>query len=118
MNDDELRDRIGRLDPSRTDATEPITSPHARALLEDIMNTPNPTSAKPARRAWWPLAGAAAVVAVVGVGIAVTAAGGDDNNDVAAPIETPAPEAEPTTTPGKLKVLELDTGTEDLMAMC
>ncbi len=41
MNDDELRDRLGALDPAAGGADpEPATSPSARALLEEIMSTP------------------------------------------------------------------------------
>lgn len=125
MNDDQLRDRIARIDPlgrSETGgaSTDPITSPEARSLLEDIMNTPlvagDPETRQPARgqRPWWALAGAAAaVVAAVAIGVAVFNGSGDD-----------APEFAGTTTvagtaaPGKATVLDLSAGTEDLLASC
>ena len=117
MNDDELRDRIARLDPAGEAATEPITSPTARALLEEIMNTPladtepaPPATPAPHKRNRWlapVLAAAAAIVAVLGVAIVVN--NGDDEQIADAPA---------TTAPGKLKVLELSTGTEDLLASC
>lgn len=130
MNDDQLRDRIGRLDPL-TDADgasiHPITSPEARSLLETVMNSPltedrptdhttdHPTATRPpGRHRRWTLAAgvAAAVVAVLAIGtFALT--GDDDERDIAAPATTgdvPA-SAEPT-------VLELSSGTDDIMASC
>lgn len=120
MNDDELRDRIARLDPAAGSATEPITSPTARALLEEIMNTPlmeteHPAQpAPPRRRSRWTVpALAAATVMVLGLGVAIAANGGlgDGDDELAgAPVTTPVPE--------KLKVLELSTGVEDMLASC
>ena len=118
MTDGELRDRIARADPAAGPATDPITSPSSRALLEEIMNTPvldsHPTpdemTVRPRRR-WAVPALAAAAVAAVGLGVVLAGTGDDDGGELAdAPIVT--------TAPGKLKVLELSTGTEDVMAMC
>lgn len=125
MNDDELRDRIARLDPALGGVpTNPYASDSARALLEDIMSTtpdtidetPFDVPAGPRdsdanrRRTWWALGAAAAIVAVVAVGIGVSGGGGDDDQPLA---------VDPTvTTPGKATVLELEAGTEDLMASC
>jgi hypothetical protein len=122
MNDDELRDRIARLDPARDAATEPITSPSARALLEATMNTPvNQTTEKPGRPRWAPLVGvAAALVAALAIGAAVVNSGDDGGEAAPAVSDTPTTPASdaPTTPPGKLKVLELNAGAEDTMAMC
>ena len=127
MNDDQLRDRIARLDPlGRSDtggaSIDPITSPAARSLLEDIMNTPlitplgteEPTR-QPARgqRPWWAMAGAAAaVVAAVAVGVAVFNGSGDDTPEIAATTVAASP------APGKATVLDLSAGVEDLLASC
>ena len=130
MNDDQLRDRIGRLDPlTKTDGASihPITSPEARSLLESVMNSPltddRPTahgtadqpsdSRRSDIRRWTLLAGvAAAAIAVLAVG-AFAFTGGDEEPDVAAPATTVGvPDAaEPS-------VLELSSGTEDMMASC
>jgi hypothetical protein len=129
MNDDQLRDRIARLDPlGRSDlggaSIEPITSPAARSLLEDIMNTPltlaEPDTQQPARgqRPWWATVGvAAAVVAAVAVGVAVFNGGDDDTREIAG---TTTVVGAPATTaaPGKVTVLDLSTGVEDLLASC
>ncbi|MCU0260188.1 MAG: hypothetical protein MUE78_04140 [Ilumatobacteraceae bacterium] len=115
MNDDELRDRIRGLDPSLGGADpEPVTSPRARALLEDIMSTPvidTPAPHTPARprRPWWQAAAAAAaIVGVVAVGAAVLTRD-DGGTDVAGPA---------TTVPGKATVLELSAGVDDALASC
>jgi len=129
MNDDQLRDRIGRLDPLAGsdcgDASiEPVSSPAARALLEDIMNTPlsldRPASPSGGGRdrPWWAMVGAAAAtIAVVAVGVAVLTSGnGDDDQQIAAPTTVAAPAP---TEPSKLKVLELSTGeTDPMIQMC
>ena len=123
MTDDTLRERIARSDPTAAHATEPITGATARALLEDIMNTPlldsEPTqqnASPPKRKAWaWPTLVAAAAIVALGLGaIAANGAFGDDTGDdiASAPATTDAPPA------GKLKVLELNAGTDDVMAMC
>lgn len=126
MNDDQLRDRIGRLDPLIDGASiEPVTSSTARALLEDIMSTPVSNEPTPAqhqsRRPSWRIVGvAAAAVAALGIGIAVVNSGGDGDGEIA--ITTTAPAADdttaPTQAPGKVKVLDLTAGAEDLTAMC
>jgi hypothetical protein len=119
MTDGELRDRIVRADPAARAATDPITSPEARALLEEIMNTPvldsqpTPDEITDRRRRRWtvPALVAAAAVAAVGLGVVLAGTGDEDGGELAdAPIVT--------TAPGKLKVLELSTGTENVMAMC
>jgi len=122
MTDDPLRERIARADPAAAHATDPITSASARALLEETMNTPlidtEPVQ-QPApqhkRTPWaWPTLVAAAAVIALGLGaIAVNGGFGDSHDEVASapPATEPAP-------PGKLKVLELNTGSEDVMAMC
>ncbi|NNE13084.1 MAG: hypothetical protein HKN41_12660 [Ilumatobacter sp.] len=129
MNDDQLRDRIGRLDP--IDGTggasiQPSTSPEARSLLESIMNSPltddrpvvskhsplgddRTTDGKHPRR-WALVAGtAAAAVAVLAVG-AVVFTGGDDEPEIASPPTNPVDD------PGE--VLELSSGIDDIMASC
>lgn len=123
MNDDQLRDRIGRLDPTGGASIDPVTSPSARALLEDIMSTPPPAPAEtsPRRpshgRPLWRIAGVAAAVVAIAVGVAVVATGnGDDEGELA--ITTTAPTAPAATEPGKVKVLDLSAPAEDLMAMC
>jgi hypothetical protein len=115
MNDDELRDRIAGLDPSLGEADpEPVTSPTARSLLEDIMSTPitdAPTVTPPGpdrRSRWLAVAAAAAVVGVVAVG-AVALTRDDGGADVASPT---------TTVPGKATVLELSAGVDDALASC
>lgn len=126
MNDDQLRDRIARLDPlARTGpggaSIEPIASPEARSRLEAIMNTPTiehvadestpqgrggPTG--PSRR-WLAVAGAAAAVAVLAVGAIALTGGGDDEPEIADPV---------TTEPDQPSVLELSSGNDDIMASC
>ena len=99
---DELRDHIARLDPMPERVpTEPITSPSARALLEEIMNTPttHPVIERPApnetdsstanprpRRTWWLGAVAATVVAALTIGgFALSGAfDGDEEREVLA----------------------------------
>lgn len=132
MNDDQLRDRIARLDPlGRSDtggaSIDPITSPAARSLLEDIMNTPlitplgseEPDTRQPARgqRPWWAMAGAAAAaVAALAVGVAVFNGSGDDTPEIAG--TTTVTDTDSTAVPGKATVLDLSTGVEDLFASC
>jgi hypothetical protein len=102
---DELRERLARLDPMHPGVpTESATSESSRALLEEIMSTsPTETPAQeatPKRRPWLlGVAAAAALVVVVGGAIALT--GGSD--------EEPVASGPP---------LELNAGTEDLMASC
>lgn len=124
MNEEQLRDRIARLDPmARVDyggsSTNPITSPEARSLLEDIMNSPlslDQPAAAERNRPWWAMTGAAAaLIAVVAVGVATL--NGDDDPEIATPttsvVDTPT-----STDPDKLTVLDLSAGTEDLTASC
>ena len=55
MNDDELRDRLARLDPLAHVPVTSVTSPRAQELLEQTMltdpqtDTPSPTTRR------WPL---------------------------------------------------------------
>lgn len=128
MNDDQLRDRIGRIDPlahSDIDGTsvQPITSPEARSLLETVMNSPlselsddQSFGLRPrSPRRWMAVAGAAAAaVAVLAIGVVAFTGGGDDDPEVADPITTA--DADPDT--GKLSVLELSSGNDDIMASC
>ena len=92
MNEDELRDRLGRLDPVPDDvAVEPLTTPSSRARMEQIMNTPvSPDPAEtgelrlPPSRTKWLFAAAAALVLLVVAGFVVASLGDDDTgNDVA-----------------------------------
>lgn len=88
MNDEELQQRLRRIDPASGVPIDPVDGPRAAALMEQIMNTPSPvhtdastaeTQSRPVRR--WPrfvLAGAAAV-ALAGVGV-VALGGGDDSS--------------------------------------
>lgn len=123
---DELRDRIARLDPVTSDATiQSVTSPGAQALLEDIMNTPLSSDTQPTttqtNRPWWISAGvAAAVIAVVAIGVAALNRN-DDEPTIAEPsvTESDSSDSSATSEPaGKLKVLELSAGSEDVMASC
>ena len=123
---DELRDRIARLDPVTSDATiQSVTSPGAKALLEDIMNTPLSSDTQPTttqtNRPWWISAGvAAAVIAVVTIGVAALNRN-DDEPTIAEPsvTESDSSDSSATSEPaGKLKVLELSAGSEDVMASC
>jgi hypothetical protein len=128
MNDDQLRDRIGRLDPLAHEpegaSIDPITSPEARSLLETVMNTSTTdehaetdgsadgrivTGGPSGSRRWAVLAGAAAAVAVLAVGAIAMTGGGDDEPEVADPVSTQ---------PDKLSVLELSSGNDDIMASC
>ena len=120
MTDDQLRDRIARLDPAADQATDPITSATARALLEEIMNTPlletEPTHqpAPPRNRKRWALptlAAAAAIGIAIGGMVVVGSFRSGDPEEIA---QAPAT----TAVPGKLKVLELSAGTEDVFASC
>jgi hypothetical protein len=121
MTDDPLRDRIAGLDPAAGQATDPITSVTARALLEEIMNTPvieTETHAQRAparnRKSWaLPTLIAAAAVIALGVGAIVASGGfgGDRDEEIArAPATTGAP--------GKLKVLELTAPGDNVAQMC
>lgn len=91
MNDDELQQRLRRIDPAARSSAHPATGPRAAALLESIMDTPlhtadNPRPSSPARsrgtRRWFAAAAAGAAALAVGVGaLALTA--GDDNEETA-----------------------------------
>lgn len=105
MNEDELRDRLGRLDPVPDDVpVEPMTTPSSRARLEQIMNTPvSPPTDRPVvppSRNRWLIAAAAALVVLVVAGFAIASLG-DDADDVA--------DGPP---------LVLDLGADDPMASC
>lgn len=124
MDDEQLRARIERADPAGGATVEPVTSAPARTLLEDIMNADIDTERDDAatfqleppqrRRSWIAASAAAALVAVVAVGV-VALTRDDDGGEVAVP---PASTVPTTDAPGKLKVIELSAGTEDVMAMC
>ncbi len=102
---DELRERLGRLDPMHPAVpTESVTSQSSRELLEKIMST-NPveqpdTQTTPKKNGWL-LGVAAAAALVVAVGGAIALSGGGDGD----PIASGPP-------------LELNAGTDDPMAMC
>lgn len=101
MND-ELRDRLARLDPMNSGVpTEPATSESSRQMLEDIMSTPTKQTTETGqtpRRTWIGIAAVTALVLAVGGALVF---GGDDG--------TPSASAPP---------LELDAPTEDIMAIC
>jgi hypothetical protein len=124
MNDDQLRDRIGRLDPLAHPefdgaSIDPITSREARSRLETIMNTPlsevEPSELQPrAARRWMAISGvAAAAVAAVAIGV-VAFDDGDDSPQVADPTESTDDQQEPD----ELTVLELSTGEDNAIASC
>jgi hypothetical protein len=111
VNEDHLRDRLGRLDPTPDDvAVEPVTTPSSRARLEQIMNTPSPTNPSAQtegrnenptkRRGLFVAAAAVAVVAALGIASIINS----DNNSED-PAETVAP-------------LELEFGFNDPAASC
>jgi hypothetical protein len=83
MNDDELTQRLRRLEPNPNAPVHPTGGAHAARLLEQIMNTPtnpdqprSPSSSRPTRWVWAVSAlGAVAAVALV-VGLVATR--GDD----------------------------------------
>ena len=106
MNEDELRNRLGRLDPAPDDVpVEPLTTPSSQARLEHIMNTPvSPLTEQPVApptRTRWLIAAAAALVILVVAGFAIANLGDDDSDDVAAG-----------------PPLVLDLGADDAMASC
>lgn len=102
MNDEELQQRLRRLDPTDGMSIDPVHGPRAAALMEQIMNTPTHTedpagSARPVRR--WPrfaLAGAAAI-ALAGVGV-VALGGNDDDSPAATSVEYSLGAFDPLTT--------------------
>lgn len=83
--DDELRQRLGRLDPlDAAIPTDDTSSPRVRALLEEIMNTsvenPPATSVagpRPPKRRLLVLSGVAAAIIAVAVGIGIASSGND-----------------------------------------
>jgi hypothetical protein len=81
--DDNLRQRLGRLDPvPSTEPTDTSSSPRVRALLEEIMSTPVdqqvtiPLPTPPSKRRLAMLAGVAVAVIAVAVVVAVATSGG------------------------------------------
>lgn len=93
MNDEELRQRLRRLDPvPEAVAMEPTTHPSSRARLERIMNTdtdtdtttdgttPGSNAGRPSAPRWATrlLAAAAAVAVVAVAGVALAGGGGDE----------------------------------------
>lgn len=103
MND-ELRQRLARLDPMSSEVpTEPTTSESSRELLEQIMSTSTEdrTERQTSPRRTWAIgvAAVAALVLAVAGGVALT--GGEDT--------PPLAQAPP---------LQLDAGGEDIMASC
>ena len=103
MNDDELRQRLRRIDPVPEDVpVEAPTTTSSRQRLERIMETtkigtehpdPNP---EPGRRRWLI---AVAACALVVIGVSVVAFGGSDDDSSGPP-------------------LELALGANDVMASC
>lgn len=80
---DQLRERLNRIDPMRTDAvTEQTIKESSRHLLEKIMSTSTEERVQPSpssrRRAWVPALAAGALVLAVAGGVVL-------NNDPAAP---------------------------------
>ena len=102
---DELRERLARLDPMHPGvSTESVTTPSSRELLEEIMSTPTEqvtTEPAPKKRSPWLVGVAAAAVLVVVVGGVIALTGNSDDDQVASG-----------------PPLELNAGTEDVMASC
>lgn len=121
---DELRDRIARLDALAGGATiQSVTSPSAQALLEDIMNTPLSSDTEPTttrkNRPWWISTGvAAAIIAVVAIGVAALNRNEDEPTIAEPSVTEPDSSSETSEPAGKLKVLELSAASEDVMASC
>ena len=83
MNDDELRNRLARLDPQADAPVESLTSPWAQDLLERSMTSTDTRTESPSRSSRRPLAMvAAAAVAVAGITTAVLMT----NDDGGAPV--------------------------------
>jgi hypothetical protein len=79
MNDDELRNRLARLDPQADAPVDPITSPRAQDLLERTMSTDTLTETQaPAPRRNRLLLAATAGVAAAGIVAAVVITSGDN----------------------------------------
>lgn len=109
MNEDDLRDRLSRIDPAPDEMdVEAPTTASARARLERIMSTHiepsvapvDPEASRTSRSPWFVGAAAAAVVVIAGL-LAVTMGEDDDAPDVS---------TEPA--------LELSLGSADAMASC
>jgi len=77
MNDDELRNRLARLDPQASAPVDPITSPRAQDLLERTMTSTetyvdsDAPAPRPNRRRALLLSAAAGVAAIAVVGAAL-----------------------------------------------
>jgi hypothetical protein len=101
MND-EIRDRLARIDPMHSGVpTEDVASKSSRELLEGIMSTPTierEERNRPLGRSWV-FASAAALALIVAVGGAIALSGNGEDPAAAAP-------------------LVLTAGGEDQMAMC
>lgn len=83
MNDEELQQRLRRIDPTDGMSINPVHGPRAAALMEQIMNTPlSPDdevlapARSPKRRSRFLLGGAAAVALLGGGAFALSAGGG------------------------------------------
>jgi hypothetical protein len=100
---DELRERLGRLDPMHPAVpTESVTSQSSRELLEKIMSTPpveQPEIQPTPKKNGWLLGVAAAAVLVVAVGGVIALTGGTDGDPVASgpPLELNAGVDDPLT---------------------
>lgn len=133
MNDDELRDQLGRLDPLAEselngDSITPYSSPQARELLENIMATPQSTKEKteaqstpqPSSQSRMPaLAGAAAMFVVAAIAGFIFFGGSNADSEVAQPgdpDEEQVEEGQPGEGDGS--VLNLTAVEEDLFASC
>jgi hypothetical protein len=82
MNDDELRDRLARLDPQADAPVEPVSSPWAHDLLERSMTTTETLTdapSSPARQRRFAAGVAAGAVLVAGGAIAGVMLMGDDD---------------------------------------
>jgi len=92
VNDDELQQRLRRIDPAARSSNHPVAGPRAAALLETIMDTPlhipeTPSSTRPRRtRRWAAAAVAGAAVVVAGVGALALTAGDDGTRETAASV--------------------------------
>ena len=111
MNDDELREKIARLNPIPDHvAVELPTTVSARTRMEQIMSNdtltpqvpgaPTQRSSQPSKRTRWILAASAAAIAAVAVGVAALSLKDDDKAIVAS-----AP-------------LVLSLGVDDVLASC
>ncbi|MDO8363815.1 MAG: hypothetical protein Q7V88_13020 [Actinomycetota bacterium] len=82
MNDEELQQRLRRIDPAADASIDPATGPRAAALMEQIMNTPFPALDTPtpspvhSTRRWPKFALGGGVAAVLGGALAFATLGG------------------------------------------